>query len=547
MRGFMRDDEGATAVIVAITLMVFVALSALVIDMGYWYNVRRQLQTAADSAALAGGHELISDASDAQIWDAVEVYANENSGRPVDGLTVIAPSAGGESDIGADFVKVTVSSDAQSFFGRVLGMNSNLIKAQAVARAGYIAGGKTPVPWALPILRATRVIAVMADGSEKDLDEVTKGHWEADLPLGTRGEVEIVYYNDQTLDPNYPDGVPDEMGPVTRLKSLPAGSRFASVQLQDATVTYGSAGDDEVQVRVELTQELGAGESVTVSTGKSDYTASGSELIYTATFDAPATEDLYDTVDIDVAIESGGKSVEAISGAAVLVLRRSTHPILNVQTSPTVFPAGVTGLTHIEVDLNKYEYGHRYELKVIGGAGETGNFMAIDYSTLRREPYWRSPQDPAQYPDLSSATAEYYEYIAGTSTSEFMVLVHDTVWTEPGNMSGPKTRDALEVRFGTEDADFLAWVDAGKSFSSRRVVYVPITELVQPDTGTSPLHVVNFAVFYVESVATDAGGAAVTGYFVEECQVPPWVVSIDPPGPGMHADTVYLSNQGLDF
>ena len=121
---FLRDDSGVVAVIVAMLLVVFVGFSALVIDMGYWYNVRRQLQTAADAAALAGCQELILDKTDAAIWDTVEEYAALNAVGPADGvITVIPVSAGGLSDIGSNFVKVTVEQEATAFFGRLFGVS----------------------------------------------------------------------------------------------------------------------------------------------------------------------------------------------------------------------------------------------------------------------------------------------------------------------------------------------------------------------------------------------------------------------------------------
>ncbi|MDA3936537.1 MAG: pilus assembly protein, partial [Actinomycetota bacterium] len=150
MGGMLRRDEGAAAIIVAVCLTVFIGLSALVIDIGLWYNFRRQLQTAADSAALAGCQELILDKTDAEIWDTVGNLAHSNESGPVASCDVIPPSAGGLSDITEDSVKVTVSMEAQSFFGRLLGVNSNLIRAQSRAQVGYLAGAKTPVPWALP-------------------------------------------------------------------------------------------------------------------------------------------------------------------------------------------------------------------------------------------------------------------------------------------------------------------------------------------------------------------------------------------------------------
>jgi len=47
-----RDDTGAVAVITGLCLMVFVALLALVLDIGHLAAVRGELQNAADARAL---------------------------------------------------------------------------------------------------------------------------------------------------------------------------------------------------------------------------------------------------------------------------------------------------------------------------------------------------------------------------------------------------------------------------------------------------------------------------------------------------------------
>ena len=230
MIGHLRKDEGAIAVIVALLALVLIIVSALVVDMGYWYNVRRQLQAAADSAALAGCHELASDASNQEIWDAVTAYANQNAVVPVDNIAVVPPSPGGDSDIGDDYVKVTVSSDAVGFFARALGRDTNTIQAQSKAQLGYLVGARTPVPWALPILQVSRMVA-RVEGVEYSMTQGAVDHWSGWLPTGSTGTVDLIAYNDQTLDPAYPNGVPEEIGPVARLIYLPPESRFASYAL----------------------------------------------------------------------------------------------------------------------------------------------------------------------------------------------------------------------------------------------------------------------------------------------------------------------------
>ena len=56
-----RDEGGAVAIIVAVTLPVFLAFAALAIDLSHLYVVRNELQNAADAGALAGARFLYND------------------------------------------------------------------------------------------------------------------------------------------------------------------------------------------------------------------------------------------------------------------------------------------------------------------------------------------------------------------------------------------------------------------------------------------------------------------------------------------------------
>jgi Flp pilus assembly protein TadG len=53
-----RDERGAALVFVAISMVALLIVAALVIDGGFGYTNRRQMQNAADSAALAGASAL---------------------------------------------------------------------------------------------------------------------------------------------------------------------------------------------------------------------------------------------------------------------------------------------------------------------------------------------------------------------------------------------------------------------------------------------------------------------------------------------------------
>ena len=60
-RQLINNQDGAVAALVAVCLIIFVAFTALAIDVGHLYVVRNELQNAADAGALAGARWLLNE------------------------------------------------------------------------------------------------------------------------------------------------------------------------------------------------------------------------------------------------------------------------------------------------------------------------------------------------------------------------------------------------------------------------------------------------------------------------------------------------------
>jgi uncharacterized membrane protein len=56
-----RDQEGQAFVLTYVCLAVLLGMSALVLDVGAWYQAQRQLQASVDAAALAGAQAMPDD------------------------------------------------------------------------------------------------------------------------------------------------------------------------------------------------------------------------------------------------------------------------------------------------------------------------------------------------------------------------------------------------------------------------------------------------------------------------------------------------------
>lgn len=73
---YSRSERGATAVVVAISMLVIMGFAALVIDLGAGFNERAQDQSAADASVMAGAIEVLGNAE--AMRDKALEYARSN-------------------------------------------------------------------------------------------------------------------------------------------------------------------------------------------------------------------------------------------------------------------------------------------------------------------------------------------------------------------------------------------------------------------------------------------------------------------------------------
>jgi len=123
-------ESGQGLVLAAAAMVAIVGVASLVIDAGGLLQQRRELQSAADAAALAGVRGLPWSPSEA-ISDAEE-WAAKNG---------IAPDELESVEVGTtydtnDTLTVTVRRDVPFLFGRIVGVDGDTVRATATARVG---------------------------------------------------------------------------------------------------------------------------------------------------------------------------------------------------------------------------------------------------------------------------------------------------------------------------------------------------------------------------------------------------------------------------
>lgn len=156
LRNAARDERGQVLVLVVLCMTALVGFLALAMDVGQILYARRQLQTLADAAALAGALEIKQCAGNANcsaMQLAVKSAVTENglssytflsqcAGNPGSGFTVMlnnGPCSQGAKDPyqgNAAYVEALVAKNQDTMFGKLLGVSFVPLVARAESSLG---------------------------------------------------------------------------------------------------------------------------------------------------------------------------------------------------------------------------------------------------------------------------------------------------------------------------------------------------------------------------------------------------------------------------
>ena len=141
MRRLIRDERGATIVIIAMVLVVLLGLVGLAVDAGALYKERRELRNGADAAVLAIAEDCALDArpcTDAVATDTAGTFADLNAKDGASGVESVA------LDLTAQTVRVvthtevaaTGSIEIEPYFMQLLGIGGTTVRGRATAQWG---------------------------------------------------------------------------------------------------------------------------------------------------------------------------------------------------------------------------------------------------------------------------------------------------------------------------------------------------------------------------------------------------------------------------
>ncbi|MCL7746730.1 pilus assembly protein TadG-related protein [Halalkalibacter alkaliphilus] len=136
MKRFLKQEEGAVIVLVALCMTMFIGFMALVIDMGSLYLEKSRLQKMADAAVLAAAQELPGNREKSMKTAHQTILLN--GGEPTHFQTVINQSN--------SLIEVIGSKKGTLFFAKALGIKEPLIQAKAVVQLQPLSSGKGAIP-----------------------------------------------------------------------------------------------------------------------------------------------------------------------------------------------------------------------------------------------------------------------------------------------------------------------------------------------------------------------------------------------------------------
>ena len=127
--------SGQVMVLICVALVALVGMIAVVADFSFMQDQRNMMQTAADSAAMAGAEELnYGDAVAAGRADAASNgYSNGQNGVTV---AINNPPSMGPNTSNTAYVEAIVTMPEPTYFLRVLGVSSMSVSARSVAYEG---------------------------------------------------------------------------------------------------------------------------------------------------------------------------------------------------------------------------------------------------------------------------------------------------------------------------------------------------------------------------------------------------------------------------
>lgn len=137
LNSLKKDDRGQALVLVALSMVVLIGVAALSVDYGYLAWQKRDLQNAADAAALAAAWDLPNGDYQARANEYVSKYIDISE----------MPTTVTTTKLNNKAVRVEIHREYNTLFAKVLGINSSDVYAMAEAEKDSWYTGLLPLAY----------------------------------------------------------------------------------------------------------------------------------------------------------------------------------------------------------------------------------------------------------------------------------------------------------------------------------------------------------------------------------------------------------------
>ena len=188
-----RDESGQALILFALGLAVLLGMAALTIDVGLAYVARRDMQNAADAAAMAGADALLEGQSSVLATNAARDLAlqngYDNAAADVT-VTINVPPTSGPHSGDSDFIEVFIAHPIDTILASAVGKTTPFeVSARAV-----VGIDRTPKPYSIITLSQTACQSMQFNGQVNltviDAGTLTNGECSVDA-FSTNGTVNV--------------------------------------------------------------------------------------------------------------------------------------------------------------------------------------------------------------------------------------------------------------------------------------------------------------------------------------------------------------------
>jgi Flp pilus assembly protein TadG len=134
-----RYARGQLIVLATLGLIALIGIVGLAVDIGYFYSARRQMQTAADAAAIAGTNAQLGSQGGSYQQAALDVASLNGFTNGQNGVIItVGPPATPPNPTNNTYVEVDIAQPVPTTFLSVIGYKTINVSVRAVA--GFTAG-----------------------------------------------------------------------------------------------------------------------------------------------------------------------------------------------------------------------------------------------------------------------------------------------------------------------------------------------------------------------------------------------------------------------